>query len=83
MNRLSRYLYSPRNIAGCSLAMIGLLLLFVGVIETGWPLIVAGLYAVGALGWPRSAPAAPPQSIEVPADTLRGSGRCGDLFNLG
>jgi hypothetical protein len=70
MNRLSRYLYSPRNIAGCSLAMVGLLLLFTGVIDTGWPLIVAGLYAVGALGWPRSAPPPPPPSVEVPAETL-------------
>ena len=53
MGRLSSFLYSPRNIAGCCLAFVGLVLLFTGVIGTGWPLIVAGLYAVGALAWPR------------------------------
>ena len=73
MNRLQRYLYSPRNIAGCVLAFGGLGLLFAGVIGTGWPLIVAGLYAAGALGWPSrpplpaTEPAPPP---EVPIDTL-------------
>lgn len=49
MSRLSDFLYSPRNIAGCCLAFAGLVLLFTGVIDTGWPLIVAGLYAVGVL----------------------------------
>ena len=53
MSLFSRFLYSPRNIAGCCLAFIGLVLLFTGVISTGWPLIVAGLYAVGVLAWPR------------------------------
>ena len=53
MSLFSRFLYSPRNIAGCCLAFVGLVLLFTGVIGTGWPLIVAGLYAVGVLAWPR------------------------------
>ena len=53
MSLFSRFLYSPRNIAGCCLALVGLVLLFTGVIGTGWPLIVAGLYAVGVLAWPR------------------------------
>ncbi len=70
MGRLKGYFYSPRNIAGCSLAFVGLLLLFTGVISTGWPLIVAGLYAAGAFGWPRSAPSEPVVATETPADTL-------------
>jgi hypothetical protein len=74
MNRLRAYLHSPRNIAGCSLAFVGLVLLFAGVIGTGWPLIVAGLYAAGALAWPQrkqaeppAEPAAPP---EIPLDAI-------------
>ena len=74
MNRLQRYLYSPRNIAGCVLAFGGLGLLLAGVIGTGWPLIVAGLYAAGALAWPARAPAPPPPAPEavpeVPIDAL-------------
>lgn len=73
MGRLSSYLYSPRNIAGCCLALIGLGLLFTGVIGTGWPLIVGGLYAVGALGWPRRKTIDIPEvsdSAEVSVDTL-------------
>lgn len=73
MNRLQRYLYSPRNIAGCVLAFGGLGLLFAGVIGTGWPLIVVGLYAAGALAWPARTPAPPPEPEampEVPIDTL-------------
>jgi hypothetical protein len=53
MSRLSNFLYSPRNIAGCCLSFVGLVLLFTGVIGTGWPLIVAGLYGAGVLAWPR------------------------------
>ncbi len=71
MDRLKEYVYSPRNIAGCGLALTGLLLLFAGVIDSGWPWIVAGLYAAGALGWPRSAPPPdPPVITEIPVETL-------------
>lgn len=41
------YLYSNGNIAGCALALVGPALLFAGVINTGWLLITAGLYAAG------------------------------------
>lgn len=71
MSRFQSFLYSPRNIAGCCLAFVGLLLLFTGVISTGWPLIVAGLYAAGVLGWPRKQiveTEAP--GVEVPVETL-------------
>jgi hypothetical protein len=64
MNRLSSFLYSPRNIAGCCLAFVGLVLLFTGVIGTGWPFIVAGLYAAGVLAWPRK------QVVEVEAPVV-------------
>lgn len=69
-NRLRLYLYSPRNIAGCCLGMLGLGLLFGGVIGTGWPLIVAGLYLVGALGWPRNTLAQATAATELTAESL-------------
>jgi hypothetical protein len=71
MNRLSRFLYSPRNIAGCCLAFVGLVLLFTGVIGTGWPLIVAGLYAAGVLAWPqKKVVEAEAPSAEISVETL-------------
>lgn len=69
-NRLQWYLYSGRNIAGCCLGAVGLLLLFTGVIGPGWPLIVAGLYAAGAIGWPRSTLAETAANSELSADQL-------------
>lgn len=52
------FLYSNANIAGSALALLGPLLLFTGVIGSGWLLITAGLYGAGwLLGWStRSAP---------------------------
>ncbi|WP_141704165.1 hypothetical protein [Planobispora rosea] len=44
-----RYLGSTRNIAGCALALAGLLAHFLGLAGTLWPVVVAGLYGVGAL----------------------------------
>jgi hypothetical protein len=66
MSRLSDFLYSPRNIAGCCLAFVGLVLLFTGVIGTGWPLIVAGLYAAGVLAWPRKKIPDIAEAVEIP-----------------
>lgn len=43
------FLYSSANIAGCATALLGPALLFGGVIDKGWGLITAGLYAVGWL----------------------------------
>ena len=43
------FLYGSGNILGCALALIGPALLFAGVIDRGWLLITAGLYAVGLL----------------------------------
>jgi len=51
--RLQLYLYTTPNIAGCLLALGGLGLFFGGIIHAYWWAIVAGLYGVGALGWPR------------------------------
>ena len=52
--RLMLFLYSPNNIAGCVFAFGGLTLFFTGIIDAYWWAIVAGLYAAGAVGWPRS-----------------------------
>lgn len=48
------YLYSNGNIAGSLLGITGMLLYFTGIISNYWLAIVIGLYAVGALGFPRS-----------------------------
>jgi hypothetical protein len=48
------YLYSTGNIVGCLLAIGGLSLFFADIIHAYWWAIVAGLYGVGVLGWPRS-----------------------------
>jgi hypothetical protein len=48
--RVLIYLYSAKNIAGCVLALVGLILFFTGIIGSFvWPFVVAGLYAIGAL----------------------------------
>jgi hypothetical protein len=46
------YLYGYPNIVGSALGLVGLGLLFAGLIGPGWPLIVVGLYALGSvLAW--------------------------------
>lgn len=47
--RLLIYLYSTKNIVGCLLALVGLALFFTGIIGPLWPVIVVGLYLLGAL----------------------------------
>jgi len=45
-----RYLYSGKNIVGCTLALFGLLLFFTGVVTSViWPFIVVAMYGIGAL----------------------------------
>ncbi|ETK37256.1 hypothetical protein MPTA5024_04800 [Microbispora sp. ATCC PTA-5024] len=43
------YLGSTRNIVGSVLALVGLGLHFIGLAGSLWPVVVAGLYGVGAL----------------------------------
>jgi hypothetical protein len=50
--RLLRYLYSNKNLAGCAAGLGGLGLYFTGVVGDLWPLVVGGLYGVGALATP-------------------------------
>jgi hypothetical protein len=50
--RLLRYLYSNKNLAGSAGGLAGLALYFTGVVGELWPLVVAGLYGVGALATP-------------------------------
>ena len=47
------YLSSRKNLVGLGLALIGVVLLMVHVIAGFWPLIVVGLYLVGAILTPR------------------------------
>jgi hypothetical protein len=46
------YLFSTRNIVACCAALLGPVLLFLGVIGPGWLLITAGLYAAGYFATP-------------------------------
>ncbi|HKW41800.1 MAG TPA: hypothetical protein VJN39_11180 [Gemmatimonadales bacterium] len=50
--RLLLFLYSNRNLVGCLLAIGGLVLHFVGMLEHYWLAIVAGLYGIGYLAAP-------------------------------
>jgi hypothetical protein len=50
--RLLRYLYSNKNLAGCAAGLAGLGLYFTGVVGELWPVVVGGLYGVGALATP-------------------------------
>jgi hypothetical protein len=47
--RLLIYLYSTKNIVGSVLALVGLALFFTGIVGALWPIVVIGLYGVGAL----------------------------------
>src|SRR5262245_20691850 len=58
-HRVVEYLESAKNIAGCVLALGGLVLYFTGVIGDAWPFVVGALYAAGAL----LAPARPALSL--------------------
>jgi hypothetical protein len=70
INKLRMFLYSTGNIVGCLLALGGLGLFFSGEIHVFWWAIVAGLYGVGVLGWPRSNLAQTAQRTELSADEL-------------
>ncbi|NRQ35305.1 hypothetical protein HII36_26270 [Nonomuraea sp. NN258] len=48
-DRVLRYLGSTRNIAGSALALLGVAGHFLGLTGAFWPVVVAGLYGVGAL----------------------------------
>jgi hypothetical protein len=51
--RAQLFFYGNANLLGCALALLGPLLLFLGVIGPGWLLITAGLYAAGYLLAPK------------------------------
>src|SRR4030081_2662509 len=53
--RILKYLYSTKNIVGSLLALVGLVLFFLGVVGALWPVVVIGLYLIGALGTPGTA----------------------------
>ncbi|MBO3747776.1 hypothetical protein J5X84_16985 [Streptosporangiaceae bacterium NEAU-GS5] len=48
-DRVAGYFGSTKNIVGCVLALVGVVLTFLGVAGPYWPVVVAGLYGVGAL----------------------------------
>jgi hypothetical protein len=56
--RVARYLGSTKNLTGCALALVGVGITLAGRAGSYWPLVVAGLYGVGAL-------AAPPDKVRL------------------
>jgi len=68
--RLQLFLYSGRSIVACLLAMCGLALFFTGLIHAYWWAIVAGLYGVGILGWPRNNLAEKAERTELSTEFL-------------
>ena len=56
MNRFFLFLYSTPNLVGVVLALVGLSLFFLGLIDRFWFFIVAGLYGIGYLVAPKNRP---------------------------
>jgi hypothetical protein len=50
--RLLRYLYSTKNLVGSAAGLAGLALYVTGLVGDLWPVVVGGLYGVGALATP-------------------------------
>jgi hypothetical protein len=48
------YLFSTKNLVGSALGLVGLGLFFTGIVGALWPVVVVGLYLVGALLTPGS-----------------------------
>ncbi|MET9951071.1 hypothetical protein ABZ135_05900 [Streptomyces sp. NPDC006339] len=63
-----RYVESDKNLAGCVCGLVGVVLTLTGVAGVLWPVVVAGLYAAGALIAPPERPSAP--EFPEPADQL-------------
>ncbi|MFI6321302.1 hypothetical protein ACIBG8_27450 [Nonomuraea sp. NPDC050556] len=57
-SRILAYAGSTKNITGCALALAGVALTFFGIAGPYWPVVVAGLYGVGAL-------LAPPERVRL------------------
>jgi len=53
--QILKYLYSTKNIVGSLLALLGLVLFFVGLVGALWPVVVIGLYLIGVLVTPGTA----------------------------
>src|SRR3982075_4211530 len=53
--QILKYLYSTKNIVGSLLALVGLVLFFLGVVGALWPVVVIGLYLIGVLVTPGTA----------------------------
>jgi hypothetical protein len=62
----ARYLYSRRNLLGCGLAFVGIVVAFTGLLGPFWPIAVVGLYTLGVLVAPRLGHATP--RPQPPAD---------------
>ncbi|ALG07414.1 hypothetical protein [Kibdelosporangium phytohabitans] len=61
---MTKYLGSAKNLAGSAAGLVGVLLYLLGVVGGYWPVVVIGLYAVGAL-------LAPPERVRlVPGDAF-------------
>ncbi|PPK70632.1 hypothetical protein V5P93_000487 [Actinokineospora auranticolor] len=60
-NPVVRYFGSTKNLAGSALGLVGVVLHLAGAVGGLWPVVVVGLYLVGALG-------APPEKVHLGVD---------------
>ncbi|MEU7071903.1 prefoldin domain-containing protein [Streptomyces narbonensis] len=71
-SRLLRYAESRKNLTGCAAGLVGLGITLTGAAGALWPLVVAGLYAAGALIAPPERPDTPHfPSADEQLDALR------------
>lgn len=79
---ISEYLGSRKNITGSLCGLAGLALTFTGLAGAYWPVVVAGLYGVGALIAPPERPAVPdfPTPSEQVVEVLGDLGRLGEYL---
>ena len=69
MKRLSHFLLSSSNLAGCGSASIMLVLYLTGVVHSYWYILAALAYAGGAIAWVPKAPEHLPEGLNT-AETL-------------
>ena len=67
MRRFLRYLVSAKNLLGCLGALVGLMLHLFGLFGPFWPLVVVGMYALGAVLGPRRKPRMAPDTFDPKA----------------
>lgn len=71
---ISRFLVSNKNLVGCALGLVGLVLTFTGVAGRYWPVVVLGLYLVGVVVTPN-------RSVDLSGEIGTGPGELKAAFD--